>query len=74
MFQKKSPWSAHKAPDGREYFYHAETKQSVWTKPDELKTPGEVCSQFYQVESIFTRPFHNHEASKKHLGVVEKSN
>eukprot|EP00794_Sanderia_malayensis_P012946 gene12946-14278_t len=40
--KKKSLWSAHKAPDGREYFYHSETKQSVWTKPDELKTPGEL--------------------------------
>lgn len=35
-------WTEHKAPDGRTYFYNATTKQSVWEKPDELKTPTEV--------------------------------
>jgi pre-mRNA-processing factor 40 len=39
---KKSLWTEHKAPDGRIYFYNAETKQSSWEKPDDLKSPGEV--------------------------------
>jgi len=41
--QKKTPWTEHKAPDGRTYFYNTETKVSTWQKPAELKTPGEVC-------------------------------
>ena len=40
--QKKTPWTEHKAPDGRTYFYNTETKVSTWQKPAELKTPGEV--------------------------------
>ncbi|KAK2080569.1 hypothetical protein QBZ16_000423 [Prototheca wickerhamii] len=36
-----SPWSEHVAPDGRKYYYNAETKQSSWTKPPELLTPEE---------------------------------
>jgi hypothetical protein len=36
------PWSEHKAPDGRIYYYNSETKQSSWQKPDELKTKAEV--------------------------------
>lgn len=39
--QSTSPWTEHKAPDGRTYFYHEGTKQSSWEKPEELKTPAE---------------------------------
>ncbi|XP_012278359.1 pre-mRNA-processing factor 40 homolog A [Orussus abietinus] len=39
---KKSEWSEHKAPDGRTYYYNGVTKQSLWEKPDELKTPSEL--------------------------------
>nr|CAG4651818.1 EOG090X064W [Triops cancriformis] len=37
-----SPWTEHKAPDGRTYYYNSITKQSAWEKPDELKTPAEL--------------------------------
>lgn len=40
--EKQTPWTEHKAPDGRTYFYNTETKVSTWQKPNELKTPGEV--------------------------------
>lgn len=40
--EKKSDWSEHKAPDGRTYYYNSITKQSLWEKPDELKTPSEL--------------------------------
>lgn len=40
--KKKTPWTEHKAPDGRTYFYNTDTKVSTWQKPAELKTPGEV--------------------------------
>ncbi|XP_034936697.1 pre-mRNA-processing factor 40 homolog A isoform X2 [Chelonus insularis] len=39
---KKCDWSEHKAPDGRTYYYNSVTKQSLWEKPDELKTPSEL--------------------------------
>lgn len=37
-------WSEHKSPDGRVYYYNSVSKQSSWEKPDDLKTPAEVCS------------------------------
>ncbi|KAI4500072.1 hypothetical protein M0802_004942 [Mischocyttarus mexicanus] len=40
--EKKSDWTEHKAPDGRTYYYNSITKQSLWEKPDELKTPSEL--------------------------------
>ncbi|XP_062548832.1 pre-mRNA-processing factor 40 homolog A [Armigeres subalbatus] len=36
-----SEWTEHKAPDGRVYYYNSVTKQSLWEKPDELKSPVE---------------------------------
>ncbi|XP_068632328.1 pre-mRNA-processing factor 40 homolog A [Battus philenor] len=41
MANQSSPWSEHKAPDGRTYYYNSVTKQSLWEKPDDLKTPAE---------------------------------
>ncbi|KAL7421468.1 U1 snRNP protein [Cryptotrichosporon argae] len=38
---KHSDWKEYKNADGRAYWSHAVTKQSVWEKPDELKTPFE---------------------------------
>lgn len=40
--KKKTPWSEHKAPDGRMYYYNTETKQSSWEKPADLKTTAEM--------------------------------
>lgn len=42
LIEKKSDWTEHKAPDGRVYFYNSITKQSLWEKPDELKSPSEL--------------------------------
>lgn len=42
MSSSNSPWTEHKMPDGRVYYFNKQTKQSVWEKPDELKTPGEL--------------------------------
>ncbi|KAL1461788.1 hypothetical protein WDU94_013659 [Cyamophila willieti] len=39
--ENSCPWTEHKAPDGRCYYYNSETKKSAWEKPDELKTPAE---------------------------------
>ncbi|KAM8977512.1 LOW QUALITY PROTEIN: pre-mRNA-processing factor 40 homolog B [Pelodytes ibericus] len=40
--KKKSLWTEHKAPDGRTYYYNADTKQSTWEKPDEMKSKTEL--------------------------------
>nr|CAG4650970.1 EOG090X064W [Simocephalus serrulatus]SVE94235.1 EOG090X064W [Simocephalus serrulatus] len=40
--ENKRTWTEHKAPDGRTYYYNNLTKQSLWDKPDELKTAAEI--------------------------------
>lgn len=42
LSEKKCDWSEHKAPDGRTYYYNNTTKQSLWEKPDELKSQSEL--------------------------------
>ena len=39
--EPKPAWTQHKAPDGRPYWYNAQTKVSTYTRPAEL-TPPEV--------------------------------
>merc|ERR1719508_654295 len=34
---KPCKWTEHTAPDGKKYYYNAETQESVWEKPQELK-------------------------------------
>ena len=34
-------WTEHRSPDGQAYWYSPSTNQSVWTKPDALRTPAE---------------------------------
>ncbi|KAF8159573.1 hypothetical protein B0H34DRAFT_842867 [Crassisporium funariophilum] len=34
-------WTEHRNPEGRTYWFNTGTKQSVWEKPDDLKTPFE---------------------------------
>ncbi|XP_039370668.1 pre-mRNA-processing factor 40 homolog B isoform X2 [Mauremys reevesii] len=41
---KKPPWSEHRAPDGRVYYYNCSSKLSTWEKPDELKSKAEASS------------------------------
>merc|ERR1719259_481291 len=31
-----APWSEHKAPDGKSYFYNSATQESVWEKPQPM--------------------------------------
>ncbi|EMP31226.1 Pre-mRNA-processing factor 40 like protein B [Chelonia mydas] len=40
--RKKPPWSEHRAPDGRVYYYNCHSKQSTWEKPDALKSKAEL--------------------------------
>ncbi|KAF9269050.1 hypothetical protein L218DRAFT_416844 [Marasmius fiardii PR-910] len=34
-------WTEHRNPEGRTYWFNTHTRESVWEKPDELKTPFE---------------------------------
>ncbi|XP_065071818.1 pre-mRNA-processing factor 40 homolog B-like [Rhopilema esculentum] len=66
--KKKTPWSTHQAPDGREYFYNTETKQSVWSKPDELKTPGELLLDscpWKEYKTDTGRPYYHNTETKE---------
>lgn len=38
----ESVWVEYKTPEGRPYYFNRKTQQSVWEKPDDLKTPQEV--------------------------------
>ncbi|KAH9852126.1 hypothetical protein C2E23DRAFT_206152 [Lenzites betulinus] len=36
-----SLWTEHRNPEGRTYWFNTQTRESVWEKPDDLKTPFE---------------------------------
>ena len=58
--KKDTPWTEHKAPDGRTYFYNTETKQSSWQKPDDLKSEAEVTAAALTYScpyTLFSLPF-----------------
>lgn len=40
----KNFWKEYTHQDGRKYYYHTMSKQTVWQKPNELKTAKEVTS------------------------------
>ena len=44
MAPDTSGWVAHKAPDGREYYFHKGTNTTSWDKPEELKTDDEKAT------------------------------
>ncbi|KAF9956449.1 PRP40 pre-mRNA processing factor 40, partial [Modicella reniformis] len=39
----KNLWVEYTHQDGRKYYYHTASKQTVWQKPDELKTSKEIA-------------------------------
>jgi pre-mRNA-processing factor 40 len=41
--QPPSAWQEHRTPDGRPYYYHAASKTTQWTKPEEMMTPAELA-------------------------------
>ncbi|WVO18238.1 hypothetical protein L204_105946 [Cryptococcus depauperatus] len=64
---QRSQWSEYKNADGRVYWSHALTKQSVWEKPDELKTPFEKAlakTQWKQYTSK-DRPYYVNAVTKE---------
>ncbi|WWC91393.1 uncharacterized protein L201_006337 [Kwoniella dendrophila CBS 6074] len=64
---EKSLWSEYTNSEGRKYWSHATTKQSVWEKPDELKSPFEKAlakTQWKQYTSK-DRPYYVNTATKE---------
>jgi len=47
-----SVFSVYHTPEGREYYYNNENKQTQWVKPDVLLTPAQVATGW----SITTSP------------------
>ncbi|KAK2012130.1 WW domain-containing protein [Colletotrichum eremochloae] len=52
-------WTEHDAPSGHKYYYHAETKQSTYTRPSAPDVtaapgpaPGSVSTSFFQYQAI----------------------
>jgi len=35
-------WQEYRSPDGRAYYYNSVTKETQWTKPEDMMTPAEV--------------------------------
>lgn len=46
-------WQEARTPDSKVYWYNTNTRESVWTKPDVLKTPQEVRRDAYMQLSKF---------------------
>lgn len=44
--QPPSAWQEHRTPDGRPYYYHAASKTTQWTKPEDLMSPAEVSCEY----------------------------
>jgi hypothetical protein len=61
-----SVWSEHKTQDNRVYYYNRITKQSSWTKPDELKTTEERAASNWRVyHTPEGRPYYYNTETKK---------
>ena len=60
-------WSEYKNSEGRTYWSNSITKQSVWEKPDELKTPFERAISKTQWKQYTSkgRPYYVHNGTKE---------
>lgn len=72
----KKQWTEHTAPDGRTYYFNAETKTSLWSKPDELKTEVEKLideCRWKEYKSDSGRPyFHDCETKESRWTIPEE--
>jgi pre-mRNA-processing factor 40 len=48
-------WTEHRNTEGRTYWFNTATKQSVWEKPDDLKTPFEKALKETKWKEYFSQ-------------------
>ena len=62
-----SVWKATTTPEGKTYYYNAETQVTTWTKPDELKTNEERATEGTDWTMHFSngRPYWAHNSTKQ---------
>ncbi|CAJ0939127.1 unnamed protein product, partial [Mesorhabditis belari] len=62
-----SPWTAHRAEDGRTFYHNKITNKSTWIKPDELKTPAErlVTGKWKLAMSEQGKPYYYNTETKE---------
>ena len=71
----ETDWTEHKSPDGRIYFYNTITKQSVWEKPDALKTETELLlakCPWKEYKSDSGRIYYHNNDTKESVWTVPK--
>ena len=71
----ETDWTEHKSPDGRIYFYNTVTKQSVWEKPDALKTETELLlakCPWKEYKSDSGRIYYHNNDTKESVWTVPK--
>ncbi|KAJ2934019.1 hypothetical protein H1R20_g3064, partial [Candolleomyces eurysporus] len=60
-------WTEHRNPEGRTYWFNTGTKNSVWEKPDDLKTPFERALNQTKWKEYFSggRKYYYHTETKE---------
>ncbi|KIJ61963.1 hypothetical protein HYDPIDRAFT_176733 [Hydnomerulius pinastri MD-312] len=60
-------WTEHRNPEGRTYWFNTGTRESVWEKPDDLKTPFERALGQTQWKEYFSggRKYYYNTESKE---------
>lgn len=70
-----SEWTEHKTPDGKVYFFHIKTQQSVWVKPEALtKLEGKVYCLVRTISNNFKNPVEALENARKEAESATASN
>ncbi|KAL1741566.1 hypothetical protein HDZ31DRAFT_66786 [Schizophyllum fasciatum] len=60
-------WTEHRNPEGRTYWFNTGTRESVWEKPDDLKTPFEKALSTTKWKEYFSggRKYYYHTETKE---------
>eukprot|EP00039_Didymoeca_costata_P026975 m.17110 g.17110 ORF g.17110 m.17110 type:complete len:380 (-) comp5907_c0_seq1:50-1189(-) len=62
--QGTSAWTTHKTPEGHEYYYNTITKESTWTKPNQIREQIQALSAA-QTKRAAEQPAAKKEETKK---------
>ncbi|RXW23051.1 hypothetical protein EST38_g2826 [Candolleomyces aberdarensis] len=68
-------WTEHRNPEGRTYWFNTGTKNSVWEKPDDLKTPFERALNQTKWKEYFSggRKYYYHVGAKPPTFIIHTS-